>query len=323
MSQTINIPNFSSANLKEQAKLDADANIGVTALTVSYADNFAIADYILIGTPGGESSELRIVNTGVNTTTIPITAATSKLHNRYDTIYKLFGNQLKIYRALDVNGSQPSDSSFSAYGSPVAININQIETEYTDATGNSSYWYKFTYFNSTTSAESALADSSAVRGGNIGNYCSIESIRNEAGLQNARFITNAIIDTKRQAAQAYINATLAGTYVVPFSEPINALIIDITKVLAAGWLLTDNYGPTATLNTNQGQAKIDYVLGKIGQVGMLERINNGSIKLVGVDGAGTNTTSPGLFGGYPNATTATSDIDGNPSPYGFKRTMRY
>ncbi len=321
MSQTLTIDNFDDINIIEVAQLDADAPIGSSALTIAYGDNFAQNDYIYIGKGGAESGEVRIVGASPTATSLPITVATTKLHKRFNDVTKLFGNQIKLYRVANVSGTPPADVSFALVGAATTIDYDQSQTSITDPTGDGNYWYKFTYYNSTTTAETSLGDSLAVR--SFGNYCSVEDIRREAGLMNARSITDSMIDSKRQAAQAYINATLAGTYVVPFAAPINPLIIDITKVLAAGYLLTDNYGPTSTLNTNQGQAKIDYVMGKTGQPGMLERINNGSIKLIDALGSPSDVTTPGVFGGYPTSTTATSDIDGNPSPFGFKRTTRY
>ena len=322
MSQTITISNFDSPNIKQTAKLNADAVVGATSLSVNFTDNLTLNDYLYIGRIGTESGEVKQITAITNANTLTC-VATVKPHYRFDDTTTLFGNQLQIYRASNIDGRQPPDASFSVYGSPIAINFDTTETAYTDPTGDSTFWYKYTYVNALTSAATALAGSSAVRGGDIGNYTSIEAIRREAGLMNNHFVTNAMIDSKRQAAQAYINATLAVTYIVPFLAPVNPLIVDITKSLAAGYLLVDNYGPTSSLNTNQGQQKIDYVIGTANMPGILDRINTKEIILVDAIGVAQNNAAATIFNAWPDNTTATADTSVGGGPRLFRSLDRY
>src|SRR5205085_9399943 len=82
-----------------------------------------------------------------------------------------------------------------------------------------------------------------VRGttGNYVSYCSLNEIRSESGFTYASYITDPMIDEKRQAAQSEINSTLSSYYTVPFTPPISPLLSDICKRLAAGLLLQEKY----------------------------------------------------------------------------------
>lgn len=311
MSVTLTINNFSSGNILETAELNADALAAATALTLVNNNSIVLNDYIVIGTLGNEGSELRQVSgaTGATGLTVP---ALSFNHLRFDKVTKLFGNSITVYRAPNVNGLQPADSAFAVFASnTIAIDIDQPSTTFTDATGSSDYWYKYVYTNTTTAASTSLADSSAARGSGYGSYCSIDAIREEAGFTRAKYITDAMIDVKRQAAQAAINSALIGIYVLPFTAPINALIEDITRRLAAGWLLLEQYGHYDTKDTNNGQSKVDGVM-NAKKTGDLDKLAAGTLVLVGTDGSSqVSPNSANGFSGWPTDETANlTSVDG-------------
>ena len=323
MPQTITVDNFSDLNVKETLELSADIAAAVTTLPLKYSTGLVTNDYLYIGQLAGENSEVVIADTITSATSITIDApGTVKAHSKFDPISQLFGNQIRIYRAANVDGNVPADGSFSLLAT-VTIDFDQTNSTYTDASGDSTYWYKFTYYNQATTAETSLGDSGAVRGGNYGNYASIESIRAEAGLQNNRYVSDGKIDQKRQSAQAYINSELTGVYTLPFTEPINPLIQEITQLLAAGYLLTDNYGPLGTLNTNEGQQKIDRVTNK-DKTGLLDKLADGRLQLT--DESGTSTAIPGTaggFGGWPDGTTDTAASTSGGAERAFRMSDRF
>jgi hypothetical protein len=92
---------------------------------------------------------------------------------------------------------------------------------------------------------------------------------------------------------------LGGKYVVPFVDPVNPFISDITKRLAAGYLLLDQYPTTP----DRGQSKVD------GAKKDLQSILSGEMTLLNATGA--DTTAPdGQQGNYwPNADTSLTDPD--------------
>lgn len=295
MSQIIKTANYSSSNIIEQTKLTADIAAAVTTLPVENSGGFANNDYVYIGNYGAESGEMKQLSaTPPSGTSLTITA-TTLAHNRYDQAVKLFGNQIRLYRAANVDGTQPTDANFSLL-STTNIDFDQTDTSIEDASGSSDYWYKYTYYNETSSAETSLATSGAMRGGGYGNYCSIEQIRQAAGLTNNRWISDTRIDEKRQAAQDEVNGALVGLYTVPFTGPIPATIQDITARIAAGLLLTSqmsNY-----VNTNdRGKAILDAARAD------LDALQDKKKSIV-VNGASIAVSNVGGFSMYPDADTA-------------------
>ena len=314
--QTITVPNFKDANIKEHSKLDADTIVGATTLALAHSNDMATNDYLYVGRLGSEGAELTTIAT-VPSISSATTAALVKPHSRFDDVTVLFGNKIKVYRASNVDGTVPADASFSVVGTSNNIDVDQVSTSIIDADGGSDYWYKATYYNSTTSGETPLADAIASRGGGYGDYASIESIRNDAGLQNNHFITDAQINEKRQAAQSLINGQLTGIYTIPFIAPINPHIAEITRKLAAGYLLTNDYGMVSSFSTNNGKAKVEWAIDQLNKLKARETTLT--------DNAGTDTsisTTSGLQM-WPNTTTADADTSAGGSARMFRTGDRY
>lgn len=323
MSQTLNINNYARNNVMQNTRLTSAIAAGVTALPVQNNLGFSANDYFIIGSFGEDTTELLSVGSVTGQLTITASAATTIAHAAYDYVTKLFGNQVRIYRAANSNNLQPLDSAFTVL-TTVDITPDRNFTQYTDGIGNSNYWYKFTYYNSAANAETDLGDSKAVRGGSSGDYCSLDDIRGEAGFKYAPYITDGMIDLKRQAAQDEINGTLQGFYQVPFSVPINPFIADICTRLAAGLLLVEQYGQINVQNTADGQKKIDEARAD------LTRLATKQVELI--DTAGNTMAEAGSTGGvssWPDATTnaalATGSVDvstmteGQDAGHAFKR----
>lgn len=288
MAQTINLPNYKTINLKAQSRIDKDVSVGDTSLVFENTAEFNAGDTIAIGnTPAGEVTELLTIAAITDATTLTTTAPASLYHQRYEYVNSLLGTTLKVYRAANLTGLAPDDTAF-AYLASVPLAADQATSQYTDPNGSEAYWYKFSYFNPTTSLETSLGDVDAVRGAGVGNYCSIEDIRNEAGFNHAPFITDPMIQKKRQAAQDEINATLQGFYDLPFTNPINPFIADICTRLAAGLLLLEQYGSIASMNNNNGTTKLAAARADLQKLAMkqseLTDANGQSIALPGSTG---------------------------------------
>jgi hypothetical protein len=318
MPATIKIDNFSSINIGNSSQLDAEAAAAQANVRLKSTQNLSTNTFVIVGQRGTEKAELRKIQTITDVDDVVLTANLSYTHARFEDFTVLTGDQIQVYRAANVDGTQPADASFSTLGSPITIDPEKLYSSYTDSGGGSDYWYKFTYKNSHSSAETALADSGAARGGSVNSYCSIDDIREEAGFQNNGFITDAAIDVKRQEAQARINSALSGIYTIPFVAPINPLIQQVTRLLAAGYLLLQDYGPMTNMTTDNGQKKVDEA------EKILEKLN--TKKLVLVDTAGADTSIPGSAGsysGYPNENTATDDADVGGAERLFRISDRY
>ena len=109
MSQTLTIKNFASPNIVEVSELTADVAAAATSFPLANVQGFAQDDYFVVGRLGGESSEQLIVSS-VSSPNVVSTAGSARAHTKFEPVTKLFGNQIKIYRASNVDGSTPSRS---------------------------------------------------------------------------------------------------------------------------------------------------------------------------------------------------------------------
>jgi phage gp36-like protein len=233
MPQTLELSNFDEINLKERTRLASDTS-GDDAVVES-TQGFAASDYFVVGECGVEGAELAQVQT-IASNTLDAQANFALSHLRGEPVVKLFGNQIRIWRAANVDGSVPADSSFTLV-TTVDIDVDQPTTEYTDPTGGSSYWYKKTYHHSGTGAETALADAEAVRGGNYGHYVTLHEVVQEAFPGGIDYLSMQLVADARDAAEEEVNGLIAQRYTLPLPS-VPKLIKKVTLLIAAGWLLS-------------------------------------------------------------------------------------
>lgn len=310
MSSKIQIENFTSMNIKERTSLIEGVDTGATILSLVNTNNVLADDFILVGNPGVETGEIRKITAIGGSESATVDAITLP-HAAGESVLVLFGNQISIYRAPNVDGLQPADDTFTLLVT-VDIDADQLQTEYTDPVGSDAYWYKFAYHHSISNTTSSLWPS-AVRGGNSTVYADNDSIRDLAGFKNNRNISNGLVDQFRVAAQAKIDGSLAGRYTVPFKAPVNPFIAQIARTMAAGYLQLDQYGTYSTVDTNNGDTKVKWAEAQ------LDAILAGEIKLT--DPIGGDSPSGGSdlgFSGYPNSRTQ-DQYGGN--GFMFERTM--
>ena len=314
MSAILQLNNFGLANIQEKSYVEVDAEAGASAITAKSAAGMSADRYLLINTPGNEVAELRrIASISGNVVTLASPVLVHD-HAKYEDLTALQANQLRIYRAANVDGTEPAVASFGLL-TTVDIDIDQQQTVYTDVAGGSDYWYRYTYYNQTTAYESAIGDSVAVRGGDTGIYATVAQVRSEAGMTNNPYVSDAKIDEARIEAQSVIDAALAGTYDVPFDDA-PPIIQRATKVLAAGYLLKKEFGAGSVGTNATGQAKIDEVLGTDTKPGIIDQIKNGTLDLT--DATGTVLATREHVAGWPDSTTADTDVEDGGSKRAFR-----
>jgi phage gp36-like protein len=295
MAQLLKAPNYDSDNIAERTEVNADVASGQATVTVKNVQGFANSDFFRIGE--GETAEIKKISS-ISNQTITATTNFTFPHNRGEKLVKLRFDQIKFKRANNVNGSVPVDGSFSTIAT-VNIEADQDETEYNDPVGSSSYWYKYTYYNSDSANESDISDSIAVRGGGFGYYCSIDDVRIEAGFVNNFAITDKMIQDRLDEAQDEVKGALSARYTLPLSY-VPKILRNITKLLAAGYLLITAYGPGEEGTNKEGQQKIQHAQA------LLAKIVSGEIALIGIDEqviAGNIDT----ISGYPDNTAEELD----------------
>lgn len=141
----------------EKTYLDANQNAGDTALNANGV-NFAVGQYIVIGQPGNERTEIAQVHASIapTSTTITLAAALNFAHNRGDLVRFIPYNQIAA-------NYSPDNVSWNAI-TPVNIRSDSSETYMQRASDPSTYYYNFRFFNSTTNLYSQYSDSIAASG---------------------------------------------------------------------------------------------------------------------------------------------------------------
>lgn len=310
MPQTLRPTNFDSINLVESAELSADVASGQKVANVLSALGINDDDFYIIGAPGAELSELAQLDSKSGNALTAL-ANYVNTHKRGDLVTTLFGEKIKLYRAINVDDSVPDDSDFSLIAT-LDIEVDQQYTEYTDSTGGENYWYKKTYYNSTNTSESSLADSLAIRGGNYGNYATAEDVREEAGFSHNPWIPASVYQDKLIAAQGEVNASLKiGGYTLPLTT-IPAIVKNATVLIAAGYVLLKEYGAENSGTNKEGNQKLTE-----GRKLLLKIEQHNEIL---VDDGGNVATHASRINGYPDETA--EDLSPSEGPM-FKITDEY
>lgn len=318
MSELLQIINFNSVNIVEESQVDVDLVKAQKNATLQNVHNFSANDYFRIGE--GEQAEIAQVDT-ISGQVITAKANFTFDHKRFEKVVKLLANQIKVYRAANVDGTLPSDINFSVI-STLDIDADQVYTSCYDSTGGILYWYKYTYYNSTTPYETPLADSEAVRGGQYGHYVSIDDAKKEAGLQDNQYIDDTQIDIRRNQAEAEINTTLkAAGYTLPLrdnngDEFVPSIVENIARLLTAGYILIQDYGPQqGGTQSTDGKDKLKTAND------ILTKIMNDGVILM--DSSFNQLPRKQRVFGYPDDTTAVSGTNGLPEARMFPIDKKY
>jgi hypothetical protein len=277
MAEIISIENFPATNIGEITILTADAAAAQAVINVENADGLVVDDFLLIGFKGQETTELKKIQSITNLA-VTNTANLVNKHYKNESVARVRADKAKIYRAANVDGSQPADGSFSLLQT-VTLEADQLYTEYVDSAGGSGYWYKYTFYNSVTTLETSLSEAVAVRGGAYGLYATTDEVRIEAGLQNNRYIADQQIYAKLVQAQSEVNGSLTiGGYSLPLTD-IPEDVKNATLLLAAGYLLVMDYGAEHQGTNKDGEKKL-----KLGKE-LLAKFEAGQTPLVTAGGS--------------------------------------
>jgi hypothetical protein len=307
----LKLPNFSDANLVSTDEVAADIAAGQNQATLVNASQYSQYDFIAFN-PGLETGEFFQVNSVAGEI---VTMLTNFLiaHKKRERVLKLYGNKINVYQAANVDGTVPLDTAFTVVKTVVIV----PQQSYTIATinnGGQGFWYKATFYNDANQAETPLSSSDGVRGGGYGDLVSVEDVRTEAGLKpDDKRLSDVQVAKRRNHAQSEVKGTLAGVgYTMPLQTQNGAYYIpdeveNIVRILAAGYILSQDFGTTTATSSKSGKAKLDmaYLL--------LEKIGKRSVVLL--DANEQPMAMKSLVSGYPDDTTTTGGPNGSlPEP---------
>lgn len=130
-------------------------------------------------------------------------------------------------------------------------------------------------------------------------YSNIAHVKQEAGFSRNSKIDETSVARFRDAADNHIDSILSKRYSLPLSET-PALIEQISRKLAAGHLLLEEYGTEAEGTDKDGQKKVSWAQT------MLDGIEDGTIPLIGSDGTElANSSNSNNMSGFPDSNAGT------------------
>lgn len=279
----------------ERSFLMADASAGSNVtLTLANNDGMAENTFIVVGQEGSERAELAMINQAVSPGGSVRVATLIRDHKKGEPITVYRYNKRKFYGALTATGSYVE---LTDDGSPVTIQVDDPNGTRFEYTGSEGYLYfKSTYYNSVTTDETDIDKATATLGDESARYASTYGIRKMAGFVENPFIKDSRIEQKRNQAENEVNSYLLSVYTLPLSE-VPPLIEQITELLAAGYIMWEEYGADGGGGKMLGEARA-----------ILKSIANGTQRLIGADGTELATTSSSsMLEGYPNDSVSYSD----------------
>lgn len=291
----------------ERSRLEADATAGSNvSLTIGNNDGFIDADYIVVGYEGNELCEMCKINQAVTAGQVVRVATLKFNHKANEPITKYRFNQRKFYGSATSGGVY---TELTSEGSPKDIQVDDPQGTYIEYTGDDYFFFKSTYYNSTSFVETDIDDSEAVDADESKRYASLYAIRKHAGLAGNPFYSDARIETKRKQAESEINSILYARYVLPLTE-VPALLGQICELLAAGYIDYEEFG-------KDGEGVKWLGTGRA----LLASIAKGTQRLIGADGEelATKTLTAGVQS-YPDQVNNT-DSEGPSQRFTMNQTF--
>ena len=144
----IQLPDLSSF---EKTFLNADAATAATSMTVISGTNYSANTYAIIGTPGAEGTEIKLLSSAA-ATSLGVAALTNA-HVQGTIVIFIPFNQIELYSASAVGGTYSQVS-----GSPVSIRVDSLETFIQQASDATTIAYKARFKNAKDTTYSDYSD---------------------------------------------------------------------------------------------------------------------------------------------------------------------
>lgn len=149
----IRAPNPSTTHL-EKTYLSSYHDVGVTTLQVKNNDRFATTRRGLLGRMSDERAEIVDINTvASDKLSVGLSSATKFAHNSDDPLYLLDYDKIRFYRATSANGTYTLQTTVD-----IDVDNQDQETHWDDTGALTTHFYKISFYNSNTTAESEYSD---------------------------------------------------------------------------------------------------------------------------------------------------------------------
>lgn len=230
---------------QQNTKLTEILGKGQTTMKVENTEGFAIDEYFVIE-PSTERAEIIKITTVDDD--IKITIAAPKFAHPIGTIlYRLPYNQMKFYESSSTTGTYAFIT-----GATVDMTYDGLYTNYDDVTGDTDYYFKRTFYNSTSEVESDIALSDYWQSSDEYLYVNEDQMRRFMQLGKNDFPNPPDMRVILKLAQMKLNIELSSTnnnvlvislFLLGKSYILRALA---TKSVAKGYITINAEGRTIT-----------------------------------------------------------------------------
>lgn len=181
--------------------LGADYASGTT-LTVASNTSFAALDFLIVGEPREEATEIKQLSSNTGATTMTIASALNFAHSKGTPIYKTPWDFVSIERRTSSAGVFAEISQ-----SAIQWDNPQNETVYFDSDATSAYEYRFRFYNSSSTTYSEYSDTltGALPGRNTVRYM-IQIVRDITADKERKIVSDEEIIRALNRAQDIIYA---------------------------------------------------------------------------------------------------------------------
>ena len=234
---------------QETTKLTADVSAGSDVeLSVENNQGFALNELVVIPTEGEERCEKCKIT--VKTGNDKITVETLRFnHLKGDEVRKTPYDQVSLYYLTGED--YLDDEDYTAIGTWVDVNFDDLVTYIDHDAGTADTWYKAGFRHSISTKESGRSDAFQVTA-DI-HYCTLNQILEEAGMVGNRYIAPGRVFRLRANSESEVKGSVGGRYSLPLSV-IPDIVRTATKLIAAGWLLWQEFGTDAEGTVRDGMA---------------------------------------------------------------------
>lgn len=154
-------------------QISSAVSAGSTTLKIDNTEGFTANDYVIIGEEGTETAELIKISTVTSPNTLTLASALTFAHSVDEPVRMTTVNKIKFYGDTD----STIEAANLLATVDIAVDSPRKETLYFHTSGDDTYYYKYTYYNSTTGDETSLDDSITVSGGESSDlYCNEEEV---------------------------------------------------------------------------------------------------------------------------------------------------
>jgi hypothetical protein len=135
----------------QRTYISTDVSADATSATVENNTGFGTNDYVVMGNPGDEKTEIVLLTSTTGSTTIGFTGKCVFAHQARTQVAEIKYNQAEIYTSTSQTGTY-------ALLATVSLTLDEKTTIYDDTTGASTTWYKIRYKNVVGSIYSDYSD---------------------------------------------------------------------------------------------------------------------------------------------------------------------